>query len=543
MSIPDPEYFLGVPLWIFGMSLNILGSIMVNFGTNLMKSAHNIVRDQKSSSITSPAGERYSVQIWRVGMAVFVIGSLVNFASFAFAAQSLLAALGTVQFVSNVIFAKCVLKEQLSVRIIIATTIIVFGLTVSIKFSNHASEVYTVKDLMALYSSTYLIFLGCVFGVLLILHLVYLKYTKAEEEGSELPMSDIIRPATYSIVSATVGTQSVLQSKCIAELVKATIKGENQFDQWFLYVILLVFIFGLGFWLHRMNAALQKFDGLIIIPLLQVFWTTSAILQGGVYFREFEKFSPLQTVGFCLGVLIVFFGVFLLTPNKRKDDSGSDRALINSEGGPGCETDDSDDSACSVSNGGSASELRNGSTFTNCGLSTAGSTHGQPAVERLLSLTYMPVVLNDANIAFYMDRALISKSALASLGTNTTTTTSDEEQQLQQQKAHPTSNATVNTPPGAVVGMKGASASLLASMGVFQAKTSVPSSPATSTTSTATKLATRSVSDVPIPAPLSPKSLYRASSVQSQGKPLTKQSPLSAAFSVGAVAVATVTVR
>lgn len=537
MSTPDTEYFLGVPLWIFGMSLNILGSVMVNFGTNLMKSAHNIVRDQKSSSVNSPAGERYSVQIWRVGMAVFVIGSLVNFASFAFAAQSLLAALGTVQFVSNVIFAKCVLGEKLSVRIIIATAIIIFGLTVSIKFSNHASEVYTVKDLIALYSSTYLIFLGCVFTVLLILHLIYLKYTKAEEEGSELPMSDIVRPATYSIVSATVGTQSVLQSKCIAELVKATIKGENQFNEWFMYVILLVFISGLSFWLHRMNAALQKFDGLIIIPLLQVFWTTSAILQGGVYFREFEKFSPLQTVGFCLGVVIVFFGVFLLTPSKRKDEGDSNRALINSEGGPGCETDDSEDSACSAANG--HSEVRPGSTFTNCGLSTAGSSmHGQPAVERLLSLTYMPVVLNDANIAFYMDRALITNSAATSLGA----TSSSADQKTGQ--TTPTTPAAVNIIPG----FRGTHPPpLLASMGVIQGLKGVPPSAPLSSTSTTTK----GLPSTRIPenassatAPLSPKSLYRASATtQSTSKSYTKQSPLSAAFSVGAVAAATVAVR
>jgi hypothetical protein len=132
------------------------------------------------------------------------------------------------------------------------------------------------------------------------------------------PGNGIIRPVTYSLVSALVGTQSVLQSKCFAELVKATINGDNQFNQKFIYFVIVNFVCGLSFWLYRMNTALKMFDGLIIIPLLQVFWTTCAILQGGVFFQEFSKFSPLQSFFFLLGVFVVFMGVFLLTPHPKE---------------------------------------------------------------------------------------------------------------------------------------------------------------------------------------------------------------------------------
>jgi hypothetical protein len=119
---------------------------------------------------------------------------------------------------------------------------------------------------------------------------------------------------SYAFVSAVVGTQSVLQSKCLAELLKVSISGDNQFDTWFLYVDLLAFLAGLSFWLYRMNMALKMFDGLIIIPLLQVFWTTSAILQGGMYFQEFDGMGPMKTLGFGFGVLTVFIGVYFLAP-------------------------------------------------------------------------------------------------------------------------------------------------------------------------------------------------------------------------------------
>lgn len=44
--------------------------------------------------------------VWWCGAVLLVMGSLVNFASFGFAPQSLLASLGSVQFVSNVVFGK-----------------------------------------------------------------------------------------------------------------------------------------------------------------------------------------------------------------------------------------------------------------------------------------------------------------------------------------------------------------------------------------------------------------------------------------------------
>ena len=140
-----------------------------------------------------------------------------------------------------------------------------------------------------------------------------------------------MRPVTYSLVSALVGTQSVLQSKCFAELVKATLNGDNQFNQIFVYFVILNFVCGLSFWLYRMNAALKMFDGLIIIPLLQVFWTTCAILQGGVFFQEFLKFTPAQSFCFLLGVFVVFVGVFLLTPHPKEKHDGAQLLPTESE--------------------------------------------------------------------------------------------------------------------------------------------------------------------------------------------------------------------
>ena len=57
--------------------------------------------------------QRKSKWVKRVGAFLFMIGGVLNFVSFSYAAQSLLASLGSVQFVSNVVFGKVSQLTQL----------------------------------------------------------------------------------------------------------------------------------------------------------------------------------------------------------------------------------------------------------------------------------------------------------------------------------------------------------------------------------------------------------------------------------------------
>ena len=92
------------------------------------KSAKQLQQQQQqhrhSSSKPRPAR---SFREWQAGIALFAGGNVFNFVSFGFAAQSLLAALGSVQFVSNVVFARLVLKEAITWRVLCATALIVTG--------------------------------------------------------------------------------------------------------------------------------------------------------------------------------------------------------------------------------------------------------------------------------------------------------------------------------------------------------------------------------------------------------------------------------
>jgi len=327
-------------LWVLGALINVVGSLTVNLAANLMKKSHNmqtkmekgasaaLVEQQGSAGCCDGGGNNLSpLCYWRLGALLFALGSGVNFVSLGMAAQSLLAILGGVQFVSNIFFGRVILQEKVTVQAVLGTVFIIVGLSVAVSFSDHRNRRFNTEDLIALYDDTYIEFLIGVFAVLVACESVYVFFTTYEDTHAKpLPFSKIVRPVTYSVVSATVGTQSVLQSKCIAELLRTEVEsgdptGESVLRSGFFAVVCLLFLVGLAFWLYRLNNALKLFDGLVIIPIIQVFWTLSAVVQGGMYFHEFRSFTRSQGGFYFLGAVFVFSGVICIASTATHTQS------------------------------------------------------------------------------------------------------------------------------------------------------------------------------------------------------------------------------
>ena len=111
--------------------------------------------------------------IWYLGTFVFVAGSLLNFVSFGFAAQSLLAALGSAQFISNVFFGKVVLGEEVTRSTLLATFIIILGNAIVVNFSSHTSVVYTADDLISFYDGDFNGYAGCMIVLAIASRFIY----------------------------------------------------------------------------------------------------------------------------------------------------------------------------------------------------------------------------------------------------------------------------------------------------------------------------------------------------------------------------------
>jgi hypothetical protein len=253
---------------------------------------------------------------------VFVTGSLLNFAAFAFAPQSILASLEGIQFVTNVAFGKCVQGKHISKSMYAGTVVTIIGVVLTVL---SASVVGTLEadfvDLLKLWQEIgwllYLLF-TVILGVMLqALHQVCLKQKAL---GTPLAYTEYVLPVTYATFSALFGTLSVVFAKILSELLTLQIEGTPIFYGkycWFTYVTLVGWLALVGVWLYRMNEALSLYDPLFIIPLLQMNFILFAIISGGIYFKEFNQFQSLNWIGFIIGVFLLFLGIFLLSPNSE----------------------------------------------------------------------------------------------------------------------------------------------------------------------------------------------------------------------------------
>ncbi|KAG2439261.1 hypothetical protein HXX76_004622 [Chlamydomonas incerta] len=277
-----------------------------------MKLGHN-----KRAKMPMPDDQKPSVRKireWVIGMSFFSVGNILNFTSFGFAAQSLLAALGSIQFVSNVIFAYFVLHEPINRMVILATTCIVGGCVLLVVFGNQSGATYTVKQLTQLYGKpAYVVYL-CLMGVGVVGgYMLYLHGSKKVAKNGPRGFWYAILPVSYAVFSALIGTQSVLFSKSMSVILRLTFTGENQLGNWYTWLVLPLFFSTAVFWITRLNKGLRMFPAMIIVPVMQISWTLFSIISGMLYFQEYLGFTPIKSVMFPIGVLVVFVGVFLLT--------------------------------------------------------------------------------------------------------------------------------------------------------------------------------------------------------------------------------------
>ncbi|XP_042456595.1 probable magnesium transporter NIPA8 [Zingiber officinale] len=326
--------------WVIGAFINIIGSIAINFGTNLLKLGHD---QRERYSILSNDGPNSKLnaksiihfQMWRFGILLFAFGNCLNFISFAYAAQSLLAALGSIQFVSNIGFSYFVLRKTVSVKVLVATTFIVLGNIFLVSFGNHQSPVFTPEQLVTKYCS--LVFLLYCLSLLFIVGINQYIYRKGEAHvlisGHDSPYWRTLLPFSYATVSGAIGSCSVLFAKSLSNMLRLTMSSNHQFHSWFTYCMLLLFFSTAGFWMARLNEGLSLFDAILIVPMFQIAWTFFSICTGFVYFQEYQVFDTLRVTMFFVGITLVFIGISLLAPDDSKGSEIKDSSLPTSAQG------------------------------------------------------------------------------------------------------------------------------------------------------------------------------------------------------------------
>ncbi|KAJ3115127.1 hypothetical protein HDU96_001139 [Phlyctochytrium bullatum] len=89
--------------------------------------------------------------IWLLGFIIFALGNFVNFAALQYAPQSLVATLGSISLVWNVILAPIINREKFTWRDVVGVVLIVAGSSLTVVFSGVNSKDYKLCVLLALF--------------------------------------------------------------------------------------------------------------------------------------------------------------------------------------------------------------------------------------------------------------------------------------------------------------------------------------------------------------------------------------------------------
>ena len=312
-------------LWLMGVILSIVSSILSNLGVNTQK--WSMIREAQRK----PEERRAYVcqPFYLLGVLMIFVGSLGDFVALGMAPQSLVTPVGGMTIVANLFFASMWLRERLGCRDIIGTTLVVAGVVGTAFAADKSKKEYTLDCLLDLYQRPNMyIYGGSFFGLFLVLYVVQRKLARmrkqCEEEGelSEaycrwIKLHSILPPT----LSGLVGAQSILFAKCTMELLKKAFffQEYEHFERVATWAIVFAMFFCVFSQLHWLAVGLHDFDAVLMVPVFQCWLISGAVLGGAVYFEDFKYLPMRNKLIFAGGVGVTIVGVVLLAQRKHTD--------------------------------------------------------------------------------------------------------------------------------------------------------------------------------------------------------------------------------
>ena len=234
--------------------------------------------------------------------------------------------------------------------------LIVVGAVVAIAFGDHSEVTYSLSELQGFFIELRFIGFTAGAGGMAVLSFIYLR--KAEplkhrlmeakrNHANSLKTHDLtsaiktehvikqwqkmyerwekIHPVCYCYLAGYFGAQTLIFAKCIAELLRTTGEGDNQFVFLLTYVFLIGMLVTIVVETHFLAHGLKFFDALYIVPVFQCFFISLGAMSGGVFFNEFGRFNLTQGLLFPLGVCITLAGVYILSSREMSVLSEEER--------------------------------------------------------------------------------------------------------------------------------------------------------------------------------------------------------------------------
>lgn len=285
--------------YLVGIVVAICGNFIISISLNVQKYAH--MRQSRPGS-----KPYYKSCLWWCGVILMGFGELGNFAAYGFAPASLIAPLGCVSVIASAIISVVFLKETLCASDIIGGALAVTGTYLLVTFAPRASTHITASLIQrCVVSWPFLIYIFI--EVVLFCILLYL-----------YKISQMRHIVIVMLLVALLASLTVISVKAVSGMIAESVNGYMQLTYPIFYVMLVVMVASCAFQIKFLNQAMRMYDATEVVPINFVFFTTSAVIAGIVFYQEFYGLAVLNIFMFLLGCLLAFLGVFLIARNRPK---------------------------------------------------------------------------------------------------------------------------------------------------------------------------------------------------------------------------------
>ncbi|KKK20492.1 hypothetical protein ARAM_005193 [Aspergillus rambellii] len=290
-----------------GISLAVASGLFI--GVSFVLKKVGLLRANVKYNEEAGEGYGYLKNLWWwAGMTLMIIGEICNFVAYAFVDAILVTPLGALSVVITTVLSAIFLKERLSFVGKVGCFTCILG---SVVIALNAPQQSSVADIQEM--KEYVIAPGFLsYGGVVILGSAITALYAGPRWGKKSMF-------VYISICSLVGGLSVVATQGLGAAIIAQINGEAQFNQWFLYVLLVFVIATLLTEIIYLNKALNLFNAALVTPTYYVLFTSATIVTSAILFRGF-KGTAMEITTVILGFLQICSGVVLLQLSKSAKD-------------------------------------------------------------------------------------------------------------------------------------------------------------------------------------------------------------------------------
>ncbi|CAJ2514101.1 Uu.00g022200.m01.CDS01 [Anthostomella pinea] len=290
-----------------GIGLAIASGCFI--GTSFVLKKVGLLRANEKYSEVAGEGYGYLKNLyWWSGMTLMIIGELCNFAAYAFTDAILVTSLGALSVVITTVLSAIFLKERLSLVGQVACFLCIVGSVVIVLSAPAESSVSDIQDM-----KHYVVAPGFLsYAGVIIVGAVFLAFWAGPRYGKK-------NMFTYISICSWIGGLSVVATQGLGSAIVAQAGGKPQFNNWFLYIVLIFVVATLVTEIIFLNKALNLFNAAMVTPTYYVYFTSTTIITSSVLFQGF-KGTATEIITVVMGFLTICSGVVLLQLSKSAKD-------------------------------------------------------------------------------------------------------------------------------------------------------------------------------------------------------------------------------